>query len=110
MVDLAALENDHGLKRRLAAIGLQPMADWVRYGCQTRKIPGSIITACARMFTSNRDLVPSSEKDLKGTPYAETTSLKDNLDHNNCVEYLEELEPVFRQTASFGESCYGKHC
>ena len=85
------------------------MADWVRYGCQTRKIPGSIITACARMFTSYRDLVPTTEKDLEGTPYADTTSPEDNLDGNGVVDYLGELEPAFRQTASFGESCYGEH-
>ncbi len=111
LVDMAAL-NNHGLRRRLAAIGLEPMADWVSYGCQTRSIPGSIITACARMFTSYRDLVPSTKGDLKGTPYAEATKrgLKDNLDRNGCVDYLRELEPAFRQTASFGESCYGQHC
>ena len=85
------------------------MADWVSYGCQTSNIPGSIITACARMFTSYKDLVPITEKDLEGTPYAETTTPADNLDSNGCVEYLEELEPAFRHTASFGESCYGQH-
>ena len=85
------------------------MADWVSYGCQTRLIPGSIITACARMFTSYRDLVPTTKKDLEDTPYAETTKLEDNLDGNECVDYLGELEPAFRQTASFGESCYGQH-
>ncbi len=107
---MAALESDHGVRRRLAAIGLEPMADWVAYGCQTSSIPGSVITACAKMFTSYRDLIPVKKEDLEDTPYSETTNLNDNLDENGCVEYLEELEPAFRQTASFGESCYGKHC
>ncbi len=108
-VDMAALESDHGLRRRLAAIGLEPMADWVSYGCQFSKIRGSIITACAHMFTSYRDLVPTTEKDLEGTPYAESTSVEENLDGCGCVDYLGELEPAFRHTASFGESCYGEH-
>ena len=109
---MAALKN-HGVKRRLAAIGLEPMADWVSYGCQSSSIPGSIIVACAGMFTSYRDLVPTTKKDLEDTPYAETTKMEDNLDGDpstSCVDYLGELEPAFRHTASFGESFYGQHC
>ena len=109
-VDLAALESNHSIKQRLAAIGLDPMAEWVSYGCQTDKIPGSIIVACAAMFSAYLDDVPTEESHLDGTPYRDTDRLEDNLDSNGCVEYKLELEPCFRTAARYGDSCYAEHC
>lgn len=109
-VDMAALESDHGLKLKLRAIGLDPMADWVSYGCQSKNIPGSIIIACAKMFTKYLDDVPTDESHLAGTPYSQTKNMEDNLDDNGCVDYAKVLEPCFRNTALFGEDSYGEHC
>ena len=86
------------------------MADWVTHGCQTDAIPGWIIVACAAMFTRYVDMVPQDETDLEGTPYFETTRMEDNLDNNGCVQYVDVLEPCFRNTARFGTRSYGKHC
>lgn len=44
---MAALESDPILRGKLSAIGLQPMADWVKHQCQTSAIPGWIIVQCA---------------------------------------------------------------
>lgn len=57
-VNMAALETDSGLRSKLAAIGLEPMADWVAHGCQNDAIPGWIIVACATMFTRYVEMVP----------------------------------------------------
>ena len=107
---MAGLEADSNIRSRLAAIGLEPMADYISHGCQTGAIPGWIIVACSAMFTRYVDMVPQDETDLEGTPYVETTNKDDNLDNNQVVEYVKELEPCFRNTARFGTRCYGKHC
>ena len=107
---MAALESDSGVRSKLAAIGLEPMADWVTHGCQTDAIPGWIIVACATMFTRYVDMVPQKDTDLQGTPYLETKQIEDNLDDNGVVEYVSVLEPCFRNTARFGTRCYGEHC
>lgn len=109
-VNMAALESNHGIKQRLAAIGLEPMIEWICYGCQTDNIPGTIIVACAAMFTAYLEDVPTEAYHLEGTPYEITDNLPDNLDSNGCVEYKAELEPCFQITARFGESCYAQHC
>ena len=106
-VNLAALECDSILRGKLAAIGLEPMADWVTYGCQTDPIPGWIIVACAGMFTEHLNTVPKTQTDLDGTPYTKTNN---NLDDNGCVDYVNTLEPCFRNTAHFGTRTYGEHC
>ena len=107
---MAALENDYSLKCKLAAVGLDPMADWVSYGCQTSAIPEGIILACACMFTKYLDAVPQAQNQLDGTPYSQTSNFADNLDNNGTVEYVDGLEPCFRNTAQFGKGCYGEHC
>lgn len=109
-VDMAALESNHGIKQRLAALGLEPMVEWICYGCQADNIPGSIIVTCAAMFTAYLEDVPTEASHLEGTPYEHTDNLPDNLDSNGCVEYKAGLEPCFRTTARFGESCYAQHC
>ena len=94
---MAALEENYSMKCRLAAIGLQPMSDWVSFDCQHSTIPGAMIVACASMFTEYLDAVPQEQDQLNGTPYSETNNLEDNLDNNGCVEYANELEPCFRR-------------
>ena len=106
---MAALEDNYNLKRKLAAIGLEPMVDWVSYGCQISTIPGGIIMACATMFTQYLDAVPTVQDQLEGTPYSQTKNMDDNLDHNGCVEYRDVLEPCFHNTAKFGDTTYGQH-
>ncbi|KAL0035254.1 hypothetical protein WJX79_008737 [Trebouxia sp. C0005] len=101
-VDRAALESDSGLRGKLAAIGLEPMADWVAQGCQTGAIPGWIIVTCAAMFTEYLGEVPRAQEELEGTPYLETKDIADNLEDNGCVNYRDTLEPCFRNTARFG--------
>ena len=107
---MAALEENYSMKCKLAAIGLQPMADWVSFGCQHSTIPGAMIVACASMSTEYLDAVPQDQDQLKETPYNETKNLEDNLDNNRCIKYKDELEPCFRKTAEFGEGAYGEHC
>ena len=106
---MLALETDHGLKQKLAAIGLAPMCDWLAYGCQTLPIPASIILACAPMFTKYLKEVPEKKSDLEGTPYFDSQNIEDNLDSNQSIEYKAELEPCFRNTALFGNDCYAEH-
>lgn len=109
-VNMAALESDPVLRGKLSAIGLEPMADWVKHHCQTSAIPGWIIVQCAAMFTKHLDMVPQLESDLQNTPYLETGHIADNLDDNGCVDYTNSLEPCFRNTARFGTRSYGEHC
>lgn len=109
-VNLAALECDSTVRGKLAAIGLEPMADWVMHGCQTGAIPGWIIVACAAMFTEHLNMVPRTQTDLEGTPYTKTKDIADNLDNNGCVDYINTLESCFRNTAHFGTRTYGEHC
>lgn len=107
---MAALESDFKLRGKLAAIGLEPMADWVMQGCQTGAIPGWIIVTCAAMFTEYLGEVPQTKEELEGTPYLETQDIADNLEDNGCVHYRNTLEPCFRHTAHFGTRTYGTHC
>lgn len=109
-VDLAALESDSSLRGKLAAIGLEAMADWVAQGCQTGAIPGWVIVTCAAMFTEYLGEVPQTQEELEGTPYLKTQDIADNLEDNGCVHYRNTLEPCFRNTAHFGTRTYGMHC
>ena len=102
-VDMRALETDHSLRRKLATVGLDPICDWLAYGCQTQPIPGSIVVACASMFSKYLKELPSKETHLKGTPYSDSRRIEDNMDHNGCIEYKDELEPAFRDTARLGK-------
>lgn len=108
-VGMAALESDSNLRGKLAAIALEPMADWVTQGCQTGDIPGWIIVTCAAMFTEYLGEVPQTKEELEGTPYLETQDIADNLEDNGCVHYRNTLEPCFRHTAHFGMRTYGTH-
>ena len=91
---MAALESDPVLRGKLSAIGLEPMADWVKHRCQSCAIPGWIIVMCAAMLTNHLDMVPRSNIDLHDTPYLETEDIADNLDDNGCVHYRDMLEPL----------------
>lgn len=91
-------ESDSSLRGKLAAIGLETMADWVTQGCQTGAIPGWIIVTCAAMFTEYLGEVPQTQGELEGTPYLETQDIADNLEDNGCVHYRKPLEPCFRNT------------
>ena len=109
MVDMAAIENDPLVMYHLEVIGLKPMVDWVASGCQTRGIPSVIILDCAEMFTSFLLEVPQEKKDLEGTPYSESEHIEHNMDNYGYVNYKQELEPLFRNSAVFCGECIALH-
>ena len=111
MMNMSALES-YEVKSRLAAIGLDPICEWVIYGCQAdnKNMAGALIIAFAKMLADYLPDIPTKKTQLRGTPYAKSVRMEDNLDSNGCVEYKATLEPAFRITARFGPDGYGKHC
>ena len=109
VIDMLALQTDEVLTTKLRVIGLGPMVDWVNRGCQVGRVPGEIICACAPMFTEFLPYVPAHPEDLESTPYHATDNIVDNIDGWSNPEYRKQIEPSFRNAASFGAECYGIH-
>ena len=109
VMDMLALQTDEVLTTKLRVIGLGPMVDWVTRGCQVGGVRGDIICACAPMFTEFLPYVPARPEDLEGTPYHSTGDIGENIDGWSNPEYRQQIEPSFRNAASFGTECYGVH-